>query len=439
MRAVPLLESTARPVGWTPAGPIAASTFLGDVEHLVKRLPRLGDAILNVCEDRHRFLVTLAAGLVSGRPNLLPPSTAPEVLKQIAAERSRPVCVTDGVACPPGYPRVDYREAPGSGTPSDRIPVFPDDRLMLEVFTSGSTGQPQAHPKRWRELYAGATLTGRRFGLDVGEPGALVATVPPQHMFGLESSVMLALRWGWAAHTWRPFFPTDVAKALADVPGPRILITTPLHIRACLSEQVELPELAFILSATAPLSTEIARAAEARFACPVREIYGSTETGAMATRRPAQGAAWRPIEGFRLRRGERGWLAQASHLPAPVVLGDRLEDHGDGTFGLLGRTADLVKIAGKRASLGDLNQKLLSIDGVEDGSFVVPAEGRDAPARLAAVVVAPTLTKGALLQELRKRVDPAFLPRRLQLVAALPRNASGKLPRGELLKLLAKD
>ncbi len=435
---IPLLQSHRQPVAWNRHGPIDGRTFLGDVYHLSERLPTTGNAILNVCEDRYRFLVTLTAGLVCKRPNLLPPSTVPEALKQVVSDRERPVCVTDGVPCPEGVACVEFHEPPGCSAPSERIPAFSGDQIMAEVFTSGSTGRPRSNPKRWGEMVSGATRIGRRLGLDQDERGSLVATVPPQHMFGLETSIMLGLRWGWGFHTGRPFFPRNLAEALSEVPEPRILITTPLHLRACIAEKTALPGLRFILSATAPLSTEMARTAERQFGCPVQEIYGSTETGAMASRRSAEGTGWEPFEGFRIHREGSHWLAEADHLSRPVRLDDRLKENGDGTLELLGRTADLVKIAGKRGSLGDLNHKLHSIDGVEDGTFLVPHASDGDVHRLAAVVVAPTRTKRELLQERGKRIDPVFLPRPLQCVKALPRNASGKLSRERLLKLLSK-
>jgi acyl-coenzyme A synthetase/AMP-(fatty) acid ligase len=110
------------------------------------------------------------------------------------------------------------------------------------------------------------------------------------------------------------------------------------------------------------------------------------------------------------------------------------------TFLLHGRTADLVNIAGKRTSLAHLNFHLNSIDGVRDGAFVMPEEDDGTVTRLMAFVVAPGLTADMILAALRERVDPAFLPRPLCLVESLPRNETGKLPRGavdELVTLLA--
>jgi acyl-coenzyme A synthetase/AMP-(fatty) acid ligase len=109
---------------------------------------------------------------------------------------------------------------------------------------------------------------------------------------------------------------------------------------------------------------------------------------------------------------------------------DVIEITGDEEFLLHGRMADMVNIAGKRSSFAYLNAQLNAIPGVVDGAFFL----RDAPpqgtgvVRLAAVVVAPTLSMAQLTEHLRRRIDPVFLPRPLLLVDQLPRNATGKLP-----------
>ena len=93
-----------------------------------------------------------------------------------------------------------------------------------------------------------------------------------------------------------------------------------------------------------------------------------------------------------------------------------------------GREADQINVAGHRVSLGDLNQKLLEIEGVQDGVFYLPEEGSDFVTRLMAFVVAPGKTSEEIQRALRTHIDPVFLPRPLVCVPSLPRNATGKLP-----------
>ena len=116
---------------------------------------------------------------------------------------------------------------------------------------------------------------------------------------------------------------------------------------------------------------------------------------------------------------------------------DVIEILDDAEFLLHGRTADLVNVAGKRSSFAYLNTQLNAIPGVDDGAFFLRelySAGRTGVARLAAVVVAPTLSAAKLTEQLRQRIDPVFLPRPLLLVDRLPRNATGKLPHAALLE-----
>jgi acyl-coenzyme A synthetase/AMP-(fatty) acid ligase len=274
----------------------------------------------------------------------------------------------------------------------------------------------------------------------VGPHFGIVATVPPQHMYGMEMSVLLPLLGDVGVHAGRPFFPADVATALAEVPAPRVLVTTPVHLRALVESGVGLPPLAAMLSATAPLPVELARAAERRFGAPLLEVYGSTETCVFASRRPAAEEDWSLYDGASLHPQPDGTAVEAPQLGAPVTLADIVSLSHDGRrFRLCGRHAGLLEVAGKRASLGDPPRRLLAIPGVRDGA-VFQLGGGDALGvhRIAALAVAPGLDVHAILDTLRRAIDPLFLPRPLELVDALPRNETGKLPRAALLAMLGQ-
>ena len=129
------------------------------------------------------------------------------------------------------------------------------------------------------------------------------------------------------------------------------------------------------------------------------------------------------------------------HVPQPTVLADVLEVTGDTTFRLLGRSNDLINVAGKRSSIAHLNFHLNSIAGVVDGAFWMPPDS-DADAqgivRLVAFVVAPDVPRERIVAALRDRVDAAFLPRRIVHVDALPREATGKLTAERMAALAAR-
>jgi len=258
-------------------------------------------------------------------------------------------------------------------------------------------------------------------------------------MYGMELSVLMPLLGGMGIHGGHPLYPADIASALADVPGPRILVSTPVHLRVLLESGVELPELGAVVSATAPLPVELARAIERRFGTALLEYFGSTETCIVASRRTAVDDAWHPYPGVMLKLLDDGTQVDAPWFISSMVLQDVLEIRPDGTFTVRGRNADMVEVAGKRASLADLTRRLASIPGVLDAVVFQPdAADSTTPRRLAALVVADGLTEAAVLAKLAQAVDPAFLPRPLVLVPRLPRNEVGKLPRAELLAALRR-
>lgn len=417
-------------VAWRGNTPVSARQFLGEVGHVAGQLPP-GRHVLNLCADRYCFTVALAACIVTGRVSLLPSTHTPEMVRQMQRFAPDVFCIVDKEEGGVDLPTFRYPRSLPLPADNPAIPEIDCAQIVVQVFTSGSTGAPLPHLKRWGSLVRNVQAEAERLGIGAGY--AILGTVPPQHMYGLESTVLMPLQSGAALHAGRPFYPADICAGLAELPHPRMLVTTPYHLRALLAEQATLPAVDQLLSATAPLSPDLAREAESRFGAPLHEIYGCTETGQLASRRTTSGAEWHALAGVRLRREGQVLWAEGGHIDSPTGLSDVIELIGDGpvatTFLLHGRHADLVNIAGKRTSLAYLNHQLNAIPGVQDGVFLLPREeDPDRVGRLTALVVAPGLTPAALTQALRERIDPVFLPRPLLLVEALPRNATGKLP-----------
>ncbi|HET9462818.1 MAG TPA: AMP-binding protein [Thiobacillus sp.] len=431
-------------VAWRGNTPASASQFLGEVEHLAGLLPP-GRHVLNLCGDRYHFTVALAACIVSGRISLLPSTHTPEMVRQMQRIAPDVFCIVDRGAGGKDrggaeLPTFRYPEAIPMPVAAPAIPDIDREQVIALVFTSGSTGVPLPHAKRWGSLVRNVRAEADRLG--IGAAHVVLGTVPPQHMYGLESTVLMPLQSGAALDSGHPFYPADICAALESLPRPRVLVTTPYHLRALLNEQATLPAVDQLVSATAPLSQDLALEAESRFDAPLHEIYGCTETGQLASRRTTTGTEWLTLADIRLRREGQTLWAEGGHIDSPTGLSDVIELTGDGplstTFLLHGRHADLVNIAGKRTSLACLNHQLNAIPGVQDGVFLLPREDSpDRIGRLTALVVAPGLTPADLTQALRERVDPVFLPRPLLFVDALPRNATGKLPSQTTEDLLA--
>jgi acyl-coenzyme A synthetase/AMP-(fatty) acid ligase len=417
----------------------SARTFLADVARLATCMPA-GDHVLNICNDRYRFTVGFAASLLTKKVSLLPSTHTPQIIRQLAQFAPDVFCMTDDPGCDIDLPQFHYPDERACDmTPCD-VPAFDAQQLVACVYTSGSTGMPIPHEKTWGRLVSCVREGAQRLGIADGRSYAVLGTVPAQHMYGFESTVLTCLQSGNALCAERPFYPADICTSLARLPRPRVLVSTPIHLRTLLGTDVDLPAVDLIVSATAALSPQLALDAEQRFGGRLIEVYGSTETGQIATRRTVQTHEWQLWPKVRIAVEDgRAW-AQGGHVEQRTPMGDVLEITGDERFILHGRTEDLVNIAGKRGSLGYLNYHLNAIPGVLDGTFFVRGDEPSCASRvtrLAACVVAPSLDAVSLLERLRERIDPVFLPRPLLFVDRLPRSATGKLPREALLSLAA--
>jgi len=433
LRHTSLEQCVARRSGET----FTVQEFLASAWALASHLPSKRHAI-NLCRDRYHFLIAFAATLIARHISLLPNCPALEVLAQLAQQYPETYILADHDDVPSDIPLFRVPGLVSSFHRRTEIPAIPSGQIAAIVFTSGSSGLPRAHAKTWGSLVRGAQALQRQFGIGEECSRIVVGTVPAQHMYGLETTIMLPLQSGWGIHARHPTLPADIRETLGEMRRPVWLMTTPVHLRAYVGQRTALPYLEGIISATMPLSRLVATKAERLWNVPVREIYGCTESGVIGSRRTTAAHIWTLCPGLRLwQEGDAVWVS-GGHVRQPLRLADRITVQNHTQFMLHGPCHDLVKVAGKRTSLAALNATLARIDGVVDGTFYRPHPGRSADARLTAFVVAPGIRASTIQAELRKRIDPLFLPRPLHLVEALPRNPTGKLPR-ELLEAFAME
>ena len=445
--ALPLLgaRDPAPPRAGQAGQPIRGATFRAAAQALAGQWPPHGPAV-NLCQDRYRFALGLAAALLRGHTSLMPPNALPETLRRLRDQGPAPYALVD-------HDEVDaadlqrvsvIREADAPA--ADRVPAIDGDLSAVCLLTSGSTGAPQPHPKRWAPLVRNIAAEAERLAELMALPSlaglTIVATVPPQHSYGFESSVLLALLGGASFDSGRPFYPADIVAALQRLPRPRALVTTPFHLKTLLRSGITLPVVDLVLSATAPLSPQLAADAERQLQGRLIEIYGCTEAGQVATRRTTDGEVWTTLGELRLWRevqgGDERFLVAGGHVTEPTPLADVLDLLDEHRFRLLGRAGDLIHVAGKRSSLAHLNFHLNRIDGVLDGAFWLPDDVADGVVRPIAFVVAPTLNARQVITALRQQLEPTFVPRRVVLLPELPREATGKITVAKLRQLAAR-
>lgn len=443
--ALPLFVSAEaqRPIAWRRGAPVPLAEFRTHVASVVARLPKhrvdaealhqSPAAMINLCEDRYKFLVAYAAALSVGHTVLLPSSRADQVVADVASANTGSYRFDDEA--------VDAATAePLAESVNERISA---DMTVMIGYTSGSTGQPKTFPKLWRTVNGSNARNAQSIRAAIADKSPTVwvlATVPPQHMYGMEMSILLPLAGDMAVHAGRPLFPADIAAALAEVPRPRVLVSTPVHLRAIVGSDQKFPEVDVIVSATAPLDQPLAAAVTAKLGGELVEMFGSTETCVFASRLTAKEEQWRLYDGVRLESRDEGTLVHAPWFVEPVLLQDMVDLQPDNRFVVRGRSSDMIEVAGKRASLTDLTKRLLAIPGVKEAAVFQPeSDAVGTIRRVAALVVAPNLTAREVLDQLAGGVDSAFLPRPLLIVDSLPRNELGKLPRENLLKALRRE
>ncbi len=429
-----MTERAARedPLVWRGATPLARDTLLREAAAIAVQLPA-NQYLVNLCEQRDAFVLAFAASVMAGRTQLMPSARGETALAELRAEYPDSSTITD-----------DDVQRLRAGEPQTRsIPALTPvdaDRLVMIGFTSGSTGKSQPHAKRWRALANSARLNSAAIraalGLDAAAPISVVGTVPAHHMYGIELTVVLPLFANMSVHADRPLFPADVAAVLAQPARPRLLVSTPLHLRALAESGLAFPDIDLIVSATAPLDPALARLVEERLRAPLLEMFGSTETCVFATRRTAQQDVWKIYDGISLEAGTDSTQVSAAWYERPQKLMDVLERRGTDGFVALGRNSDLVEVAGKRASLADITRRLMAVHGVEDAvAFQPDGAAAGVANRVAAVVVSRGVGAKEIAAQLSAGLDAVFLPRPLVLVEKIPRDAVGKVSRAKLLEL----
>jgi len=418
---------------WTllpgPAAPVLSNAItLRSSAHFGALCQSLGEEIgeqrpvINLCENRLMFALGFCATLFAGGTNLLPQNRQRETLATLQQRFPNALTLIDGGSTRELSEDLSLLDLHDflADAPQDREALLSVDleQLAARVYTSGSTGQPKEILKPWKTLIGTAQMLARRFEL-ASWPGPILATVPSQHMYGLEMTLLLALASGCPVLDVHPFFPADIARHLRATPGSS-LVTTPFHLKSLLDSGIRELLIPNIVCATAPLAIDLARRAEEVFGARVMEIYGCSEAGSVATRRPTHSENWVLLDGFHFDRQQHNAL-RGDHLDNPVTLEDQIEVFDNGEFRLLGRSSEMLNVGGKRSSLSEITARLLALEGVSDAAVFTPGDSE----RPAAIVVG-TISPKQIASALAAHLDPVFIPRPIKIVEKIPRNATGK-------------
>lgn len=424
-----------------------------DVMAVVARLPPAspGSQVLVVCGDRYRVAVAALAAWQAGHAVALPPNAAPETVRALRRGAGVVALLHDTDFEDPHDLRPWLAEAASEdmsdGPGPEALAAIAGDRVIATVYTSGSTGAHQACPKTAGQLLGEAAALVGCFGVAAGQ--RVIATVPPHHLYGLLFSVLVPLAAAASFVRDTPLHAETVA-AVARRWSADILVSVPVHLRSLtVLAAGELPPLVRVFSSGAPLPGDTAESLGAQLGLWVTEIFGASETGGIAWRRHSPdhtGGAWQPLPGVTVTADEEGGMQLVSpfvppEAPRPFMCADQIEATGDGRFHLLGRRDGVLKIGGKRVALAEVEARLLAQPGVADAAVAASEVGEPRGHEIVAAVVVkeagrdPAEVVSRLRHGLLQWFDPVVVPRRIRVVPALPREASGKLTRARLLAL----
>jgi acyl-coenzyme A synthetase/AMP-(fatty) acid ligase len=433
-----LSRHTPRALVATGAVPRTASDLVRDAHAIARALPSdvEGREVVLVAEDRYVFAAALVACTMRRAIAALPPSAQPEMVREIRHRENVLTVLHDRA----GMRGIDVGAILAAA--SDAIsfaPLAPLDAAapIVDVYTSGTTGTPMRCPKTAGQLIGEADTLRAMFAIRPGT--AILATVPPHHVYGLLFGVLLPLVSG-ASFARETVLHGEPLAALARRDRSRVLVSVPAHLRALRTvERDAMPAIERVFSSGAPLPNETYEELRERFGWRVISAYGSSETGGIAYRSHPDDA-WTAFDGVTIDVGDDGRLIVDSPFVDPSVrpfaTNDRVERVGDHGFRLLGRVDGVLKIGGTRVSIAELEHRLLAVPGIDDAAIVAAEVGGARGTEVWAAIVSKLHTDAT---SVRRALAPYFervvLPRRVRVVEALPRDANGKLRRAELRQL----
>ena len=420
--------------------PITRRDFARDVLCAARAIVGLDGQRIAIDEGHpYRFAVLLNAVLWSGCTPVLFPGRGAQFEALKDAYDAVLVDASDGVTV---YPKLTLVVKMDAEPLTIESLTKPDATRPIRLFTSGSSGTPKCIEKTVGLMDREAEVTTRLFGA-VTEGAVVQSTVDPRHLYGLTFNIWFAFSAGRPIATTRRVYQEQ----LLTLPHPVALITTPTFMRM-LETTLAAPVLPFVLSAGGPLSDEAKATLTAWSPSTIYEIYGSTETGVVASRAHesnalanAQTPDWTLIDEAMLSETADGWVLTSPLLPTGVMmLDDQLKLTGERTFHLLGRRDRVVKIGEVRLSLTEIERVVERTLGLVIRALPVVHGERTLIGAVVNEALSPKWTgqlpdRRAVTQALHGTLDPLARPRLWRSVPDWPMNAQGKVETQRLLEL----
>lgn len=326
-------------------------------------------------------------------------------------------------------------------------------RPSLLKLTSGTTATARAIRFRSEQLLADCNQICQTMGITRRDLN--FGLVPLSHSYGFSNLVTPLLVRGVPLVLSRDRMPraivNDLARSHATVfPGMPVLYQA-------LSEMENvpvLPALRLCISAGAPLPLEIARKFREKFKRTIHSFYGSSECGGICYDRTAplleQNFVGQPMRGVHLelldskcamtRVRVHSAAVGDGYLPKPnskklgrgKFIPDDLLSVSQRGLRIVGRTSDVINVAGKKVNPAEIEAELLRFAGVR-AAIVFGRESLRRNQEVAACIVAEAgLLEADLLKHCRAYLSGWQVPKRIFFVRKIPVNERGKVNRREL-------
>ncbi len=382
-----------------------------------------GGLVVLSCKHARSFVPGLLGAWMAGATVELLPNVQAGTLDRVDADPLLTHVLHDDPARQQRSPKAIYVPAVIAAEVHGHVmPAWPV--IAVRMTTSGTTERPRYVEKTLAQLLAELDV----LAIVIAPATCVLSTVPLSHLFGLLFGALLPLKLGARIVSHEALLPADVA-AVIEREGVDLMISTPAHLRA-MAEAV-MPRGLRVVTSGARLPAELHGSLATGHGWQITDVLGSTETGGIATRTHPM-HPWTPMPGVTVTAPE-GQLVVESPWTPRTTLEDRIEILPGGGFSYLGRTTELVKIAGKRAHAHDLEATLRAVPGITDVAVVVHAAvGREARV---AVAVVGEVGREDIARAIRRQFDAVFVPKIIKLVPSIPRTERGKVD-GEALRAL---
>ncbi len=428
--------SADRAFAYRAGQPIYPTQLFADLARTAQLVGSTDGDILVTCKGRYEFSVALLCIWSCGKNVILPPNLHRTTLDHVRKQHCITSELKDGFS--------DAANVTANCADKKIFELrFSNDQPALTIYTSGSTGAPKPVVKSIGNMFAEALALKASFAWP---DKALVASVPPHHLYGLTFSVLLPWVLGTPLVNECPLHAEEVVDAIKQV-NAGTLISVPVHLRALLDQQFNSrPDM--VISSAGSLDSVIAERWQQRFGQQIVEVFGSSETGVIACRRQLSDTCWAAFPEVSIASSDDGLLQVTSPFinaseGESFQTQDLVSIQQQSAFLLHGRADSIVKIAGKRVSLLSIENTIKSCKGVLDAAVTaVPVQGyiRDM-AIWAAVSTGEKsgINARSIRAQLLSLLDGIEVPRRIVVLKQLPRAESGKLHKEQLMALFEKD